>query len=61
MSDARAVATFAARLEQDGAALTMPWSKGQTKGQVTRLKLLNRQMYGPAGFDPLRRPALVAT
>jgi len=29
------------------------WSNGQTEGQVNRLKLLKRQMYGRAGFDLL--------
>ncbi len=59
-----AVGTFAAGLEQDGAAvraaLTTPWSNGQTEGQVTRLKLLKRQSYGRAGFDLLRRRVLLA-
>jgi transposase len=36
------------------AALSLPWSQGQTEGQITRLKLLKRQMYGRAGFDLLR-------
>ena len=35
------------------AALTSPWSNGQTEGQVNRLKLLKRQMYGRANFDLL--------
>ena len=60
----RAVETFAAGLEQDGAAvraaLTTPWSNGQTEGQITRLKLLKRQMYGRAGLDLLRRRVLLA-
>jgi len=59
-----AVATFAAGLEQDGAAvraaLTEPWSSGQAEGQVNRLKLLKRQSYGRAGFDLLRRRVLIA-
>ena len=63
MSGVRAVETFAAGLEQDGAvvrsALSTPWSNGQTEGQVTRLKLLKRQMYGRAGFDLLRHRALL--
>jgi transposase len=63
-SGVRAVETFAAGLEQDGAAvrsaLSTPWSNGQTEGQVTRLKLLKRQMYGRAGFDLLRHRALLA-
>ncbi len=35
------------------AALSSPWSNGQTEGQVNRLKLLKRQMYGRANFDLL--------
>ena len=49
---------------QDGpavrAALTTPWSSGQAEGQITRLKLLKRQMYGRAGFDLLRHRTLLA-
>ena len=36
------------------AALQLPWSQGQTEGQVTRLKLLKRAMYGRGGLDLLR-------
>jgi transposase len=36
------------------AALVLPWSQGQTEGQVTRLKLVKRQMYGRGGLDLLR-------
>ncbi|WP_386963773.1 transposase [Archangium violaceum] len=60
----RAVDTFAQGLEQDGdavrAALTTPWSNAQSEGQITRLKLLKRQMYGRASFDLLRRRVLLA-
>src|SRR6185312_11864055 len=63
-SGVRAVETFAAGLEQDGAAiraaLTTPWSSGQAEGQITRLKLIKRQMYGRASFDLLRRRVLHA-
>ena len=49
---------FAASLVQDyaavRAALELPWSNGQTEGQVHRLKLLKRQMYGRAKLDLLR-------
>ena len=61
---APAIQTFAAGLEQDGAAvraaLTHPWSSGQAEGQVNRLKLLKRQSYGRASFDLLRRRVLLA-
>jgi transposase len=42
------------------AALTLPWSQGQVEGQMTRLKLLKRHMYGRAKFDLLRRRVLHA-
>ena len=42
------------------AALTLPWSQGQVEGQITRLKLLKRHMYGRAKFDLLRRRVLPA-
>jgi transposase len=55
---------FARGLEQDRAAieaaLREQWSNGQTEGQVHRLKLLKRQMYGRAKFDLLRAKVLFA-
>ena len=36
------------------AAITEPWSNGQAEGQITKLKLVKRQMYGRAGIDLLR-------
>ena len=36
------------------AAITLPWSNGQTEGQVNRLKTIKRQMYGRSSFDLLR-------
>ncbi len=61
---APAIATFAAGLDADGAAvraaLTQPRSSGQAKGQINRLKLLKRQSYGRASFDPLRQRVLMA-
>ena len=69
LSDARAcgvqvVESFAASLGQDGAAvragLRLPWSSGQDEGQVNRLKLLKRSMYGRAKLDLLRRRFLLA-
>ncbi len=35
------------------AAISSPWSNGQTEGQVIRLKLVKRQMYGRAKLDRL--------
>ena len=49
---------FAVGLRRDWAAVTagldLPWSSGQTEGQVNRLKLLKRQMFGRASFGFLR-------
>jgi transposase len=42
------------------AALSEPWSSGQIEGQVNRLKLLKRQMYGRASLDLLRQRVLNA-
>jgi transposase len=35
------------------AAITHPWSNGQVEGQITKLKLVKRQMYGRAKIDLL--------
>lgn len=55
---------FAAGLRRDQAAVTAAlrheWSNGQVEGQVNRLKLLKRTMYGRAGFALLRRRVLRA-
>jgi transposase len=40
------------------AAIRLPWSNGQVEGQVHRLKLIKRQMYGRAGFLLLKRRVL---
>jgi transposase len=42
------------------AALELPWSNGPVEGQVTRLKVIKRQMYGRAHFDLLRARVLAA-
>jgi transposase len=59
-----ALETFAAGLHQEAAAvraaLTLPWSSGQTEGHIAKLKLIKRQMYGRANFDLLRRRVLLA-
>lgn len=55
---------FAAGIHSDAAAvraaITLPWSNGPVEGQVNRLKMLKRQMYGRAGFDLLRERVLHA-
>lgn len=54
--------SFAAHLRRDKravvAALALPWSNGQVEGQVNRLKLIKRTMYGRASFDLLRQRVL---
>ena len=35
-------------------AITESWSNGQTEGQINRLKMLKRAMYGGAGIDQQR-------
>ena len=42
------------------AALSERWSNGQVEGQINRLKLLKRQMYGKAKLDLLKRRAVGA-
>ena len=52
------VASFARGIAKDEAAvraaITAPWSNGQAEGQITRLKLIKRQMYGRARIDLLQ-------
>jgi transposase len=36
------------------ATLSLSWSNGQTEGQINRLKLIKRQMYGRAKLDLLK-------
>ncbi len=56
--------TVAAGVEKDKAAvkagLTWPVNNGQVEGQVTKLKLIKRTMYGKAGFPLLRQRVLHA-
>ena len=53
---------FAAGLEADlpavRAAFSSPWSSGQVKGQINRLKYRKRRMYGRAKLDLLRTRVL---
>ncbi|MEY9423658.1 transposase [Bradyrhizobium barranii subsp. barranii] len=52
------VASFARGVTTDEAAvraaIILPWSNGQTEGQITRLKLVRRQMYGRGKLDLLQ-------
>ena len=41
------------------AALAEPWSNGQTEGQIAKLKLVKREMYGRANLDLLRARLVV--
>ena len=56
------VRQFARNMRNDEAAiraaLEYPWSQGQVEGQVHRLKLIKRAMYGRAKFDLLRQRVL---
>ena len=52
------IASFASGVAKDEAAvraaITSSWSNGQTEGQITRLKLVRRQMYGRGKIDLLQ-------
>lgn len=56
--------SFVAGIRRDEAAvragLELPWSQGQVEGQITKLKLLKRQMYGRAKLDLLQQRLLHA-
>jgi transposase len=60
-----ALGSFVAGLRQDlgavQAALELPWTTSPAEGQINRLKMLKRTMYGRAGFGPLRARVLHAT
>jgi transposase len=55
---------FVASLRRDlsavRAALDLPWSTSPAEGQINRLKMLKRAMYGRAGFHLLRQRVLHA-
>ncbi len=59
------VGSFANGVEKDidavRNAIISPWSNGQTEGQITKLKLIKRQMYGRAKIDLLRAQLVGAT
>lgn len=58
------LASFARNLRRDFDAvrngLSLPYSSGAVEGNVNRLKMLKRQMFGRAGLDLLRKRALLA-
>ncbi len=43
------------------AAMTLPYSQGQTEGRINKLKLVKRSMYGRGKFDLLRQRVLYAS
>jgi len=55
---------FVASLRRDlaavQAALDLPWTTSPAEGQINRLKMLKRTMYGRAGFPLLRARVLHA-
>lgn len=64
-SQLKAFVRFAKGLYEDydavKAGITLPWSNGQTEGQINRLKMLKRQMYGRAGMELLSQRFLWAS
>jgi transposase len=52
------LAAFASGMTKDKAAVTAAiesiWSNGQTEGQICKLKLFKRQMYGRGNIDLLQ-------
>lgn len=58
-SQIKAITGFATRLRDDFDAVkngvTLSWSNGQVEGQVNRLKMLKRQMYGRASHELLKK------
>ncbi len=59
------IASFANGVARDinavRAAITSGWSNGQTEGQITKLKLVKRQMYGRGKLDLLQARLIGAT
>jgi transposase len=60
-----ALGSFVSSLRRDlsavQAALDLPWTTSPAEGQINRLKMLKRTMYGRAGFRLLRARVLHAT
>jgi transposase len=59
------VASFGNGVAQDiqavRAAIVSPWPNGRTEGQITKLKLVKRQMYGRGKLDLLQARLIGAT
>jgi transposase len=59
-----ALASFARNLHRDYQAvhngLTLPHSSGPVEGNINRIKIIKRQMYGRANLDLLRKRILLA-
>ncbi len=59
------LAAFATELRRDiaavQAALDLPWTTSPAEGQICRIKMIKRTMYGRAGFELLRARVLHAT
>ncbi|WP_309238812.1 ISL3 family transposase [Actinoplanes aureus] len=58
------ISRFATGLNADltavTAGLSLPFNSGPVEGNVNRIKMIKRQMYGRAGFDLLRKRVLLA-
>jgi len=63
-ASATPLASFTAALRKDidavQAALDLPWTTSPVEGQIGRIKMLKRTMYGRAGFELLRARVLYA-
>ena len=54
----KVIMRFAGRMRRDQKAvenaIALPWSNGQAEGQIARLKMIKRSMYGRAGIALLK-------
>lgn len=64
LSENKGIKRFAKNLLKDQNAVEQAmqscWSNGQTEGQVNRLKMMKRQMYGRASLDLLRKRLILS-
>ncbi len=58
------LASFARGLARDhlavGAAISTVWSNAQAEGQINKLKVIKRQMYGRGNLDLLKAGVIAA-